>query len=300
MKTIITGFFDQKDHQFESILQEMERLQVQHLFLRSYQGKPLLEITESEIKDILNLTKVAKIKVDAIHTMIKPYDIHAKQKHDDAIDEFKFMIKLSDKLKVQNLMLELPVFQSVIEEYEIIAQRLEDYVDLAAKNNKKIMLVPATKHKANTYAYIIKKMKTNLLSVVFDPVYFMMNNESTTTSYRLLKGNISAIMAVDADHQGEPQLLGYGKTDILNIFKKLLRDGYKGYIMMDHHFHETIFKPEIKKKGFFSKIFSNEEKKKEKALMILSKRIFPNEETKNVTLDDILENQIKVVMMIFK
>ena len=69
-------------------------------------------------------------------------------------------------------------------------------------------------------------------------------------------------MARDADHHGLPKLMGYGKTDITEIMKKLFRDNYAGFISVDNQFSETVFDDEPKKVGFFKSIFSGEKKKK--------------------------------------
>jgi hypothetical protein len=169
------------------------------------------------------------------------------------------------------------------------------FVDLSMRSNKKLILELSHDYKANTYAYLFKKFKSNHLGILFDPVYFMTHNESTTTAYRLLKGNIFAFVAHDADHQGNPELIGYGKTDAVAICKKLIRDRYDGFILMDNLFHPVTFDlTEPKKKAFSVKYFLVK-KRKRKIINELSKKIFPNEETKNVTYDDILENQKKVI-----
>jgi len=301
MKPNITGFFDYDGTaSFQQQIAIAQKNHLEYICLRRYNNQPIIELSESDLKKIMIELKTAKLKIAIIDTGIQPYDIYNDKKHAESLDEFKYMIKIADKLKVSHLFFRLPLFNDVIEEYENIFKRIEPYVDIAMKNNKKIILLPVNGYKANTYAYLFKKIKSNVLSIAFDPVGIMMNNESTTTAYRLLRDSIGAFFAVDSDHQNVPKLLGYGKTDIITIFKKLLRDRYSGFLMIDNRFHQTIFNEEPKKVGFFKKIFANDKKKKENEMTDLSKKIFPNEETKNVTIDDILENQIKVLRIIFK
>jgi sugar phosphate isomerase/epimerase len=301
MKPTITGFLDfNQTSSFEDRIQLASKHQLDYICLRSYDSKPMIEVSEKDIKDILVQLKTTKMKIAAIDAGIKSYDIHHQQKHEKALEEFTYLVKVADKLKVTYLFYELPLFTDVIEEYQLIESRLTPFLDVALKNGKKIILSPNNNYKANTYAYLLKKLKTNILQVAFNPVLIMLNNESTTTSYRLLKGSIGAFIANDADHEQHPKLLGYGKTEVIVLFKKLIRDGYSGLIMIDNSLHEALFQVSVKKQGFFSKLFSNEDKKKKKEMDELSKKIFPNEETKNVTYDDILENQIKVLNIIFK
>ena len=301
MKPNITGFFDYDGTaSFQDQIAIAQKNQLDYICLRSYNGERIIELSDGDLKKILLELKTAKLKIAILDTGIQSYDIYDDRKHAEALDEFKYMIKVADKLKVSYLFFRLPKFNDVIEEYENIYKRLEPYVEAAMKNSKKIILLPVNGYKANTYVYLLKKIKSNTLSMAFDPVAIMMNNESTTTAYRLLRTMIGAFIAEDADHQNVPKLLGYGKTDIITIFKKLLRDRYSGFLMVDNKFHTSIFNEEPQKVGFFKKIFSNDKKKKENEMSDLSKKIFPNEETKNVTIDDILENQIKVLRVIFK
>ncbi len=301
MKPILTGFLDLNGTaSFEEQLESANKHHLNTICLRTYNQSPLIELSESEIKKIILSLKETKIKIIGIDTGIKSFDINDDHKHSEALDEFKYMIKFSDRLKVQNLFFRLPIFNDVIEEYENIQKRLEPFIDAAMKGNKKIIFLPVNNYKANVYAYLLKKIKSNIISVFFDPVHLMTNNESTTTAYRLLKKRIGGFAAIDADHQNVPMLIGYGKTDVISIFKKLIRDRYDGLILIDNKFNEEVFAIETKKAGFFTKVFKTREKKKESMLSDLSRKIFPNEETKNVTYDDILDNQIKVIKIIFK
>jgi len=301
MKTTITGFldFDSKST-FEEQIECATKHQHTHICLKKYNQSPLIELSEGEIKKLVSALKDTKLKIAIIDTNIEPYDINDDRKHSIALDEFKYMVKLADRLKVQHLYYKLPKFNDVINEYENIQKRLEPFVDYAMRNSKKIIILPSNNYKANVYAFILKKINSNALSVAFDPVSIMLNNESTTTAYRLLKNKIGSFSACDADHLGTPKLIGYGKTDLIAILKKLVRDRYDGFILVDNKFHEEVFKEEPVKTGLLSKIFKNKNKKKESMLSDLSSRIFPNEETKNVTNDDILDNQIKVLKIIFK
>jgi sugar phosphate isomerase/epimerase len=143
-------------------------------------------------------------------------------------------------------------------------------------------------------------MKTNHVTVAFDPVVIMSQGESTTTAYRTLRSTIGAFFCIDSDHDGQPKLMGHGKTNVLEIMKKLDRDRYDGFMVMDNKVYQTHFPDQPVKEGFFQKLFGSAQKKKESAKTALSKIIFPNEETKNVTYDDILDNQIKVVKTFMK
>lgn len=300
MKPMITGFFNQdgKTSLNESI-KKAQKHEIEYLALRSFDGVPLIELSEGELKKILLDSKSERIKFSILDSNITPYNLYDEHKHHEALDEFKYMLKVAERLKINHIFLKLPIINHIIEEFETIEKRLGDFIDAASRASKKIVLQIDKGYKVNTYVYIFNKMKSKYLTIAFDPVTIMANGESLTTTYRLLKSYISVLFAHDANHQGEPELMGYGKTDILKILKKLERDRFNGFIVVDHQFSSEIFNIDSKKKGFFNRLFS-QDKKKEKRKNELSRRIFPDEETKNVTEDDILDNQIKLLKTIFK
>jgi sugar phosphate isomerase/epimerase len=301
MKSIITGYFDNDGKSsFSSCVEKTIKLSVDHIALRTYNGQPLIELSDGELKKMLLDLKGERLKISIIDSNILPYDMYDDRKHANVVDEFKYMLKVAERLKVNYLFLRLPIINDVIEEFDTIEKRLGDFVDAAQRASKKIVILPTLGYKTNTYVYIFKKMKSKYLSIAYDPVTIMMSNESATTTYRLLKSYISVFFAHDANQQNEPKLMGFGKTDVIKIMKKLTRDRFSGLIMVDHHFNPAMFKDEEPKKGFFSKIFSNDKKKREKKVSELSKIIFPDEQTKNVTEDDIYENQIKLIQALFK
>lgn len=301
MKPVITGFLNlEKRETFKEQIATAKKLNINSICLKEFNQRPIIELNDAELKEINLLLKTEKMKVDILDTNIKPYDINSDAKHKEALAEFKSMINIAKKLKVKHLYYRLPLFTDVIEEYENIRIRLEPFIDLAMKNNKKIILYPVNGYKTNVYAYIFKKIKANVLSVLFDPVYIMLNDESTTTAYRLLKRKIGAFATIDADHKDMPKLMGYGETNVLAILKKMIRDRYTGFLIIDTKFEQKTKELESKNKGLIAKVFRRKEKKKRAMMEEVSESIFSDEQTKNATYHDILVNQINVLKIIFK
>lgn len=300
MKAKITGFLDHdKSLSKEQQIELAKRHHLDTLCLRFTNKKDIFEVDDKMVRSLLDLFKTNRIKIGIIDPEIKPYKIDHKNHHEEALDQFKYTLKIASKFKATHIYLRLPLFNSVIDEYPIIEKKLNDYVDLANKANKKIIIVPSDDYKMNTYTYIFKKYKSNVLTILFDPVHVMSQKQSATTTYRLLKKHISAFACHDANHEGIPKLLGYGKADVIALFKKLMRDSYKGFLLVDNAFYKEIFEEEPERKGIFN-FFNKSKKRKQSTQEEISKIIFPNEETKNATYDDILDNQIKLLHMLFK
>ncbi|MGE4320876.1 MAG: sugar phosphate isomerase/epimerase family protein [Acholeplasmataceae bacterium] len=301
MKAKITGFLDHdKNLSIEEQIDLAEKHQLDTLCIRFNQHKDIFEVDEKQIKHISDLLKDHKMKVSIIDPEIKPYKMDNQNHHEEALDQFRYALKIANKVKATHIYLRLFKFNDIIDEYPNVEKRLEDYVNLANKAGKKIILYPTSDYKLNTYTYIFKKYKSNVLSILFDPVHIMTQDQSNTTNYRLLKKHIAAFACHDATKDGIPKLLGYGKADVVSLFKKLMRDNYKGFLLIDNQFYKEIFEETPKPKGLKALFQSKQNKQKESQRTEISKVIFPNEETKNATYDDILDNQIKLLNMLFK
>ncbi|MFU8793003.1 MAG: hypothetical protein ACNA7K_03175 [Acholeplasmataceae bacterium] len=301
MKPLLTGFFDHDQITIQDQLDNARLHNISEVSLRMVNGFKLGEIDGKTYQDILNTVKKSKQKVVCLDPNLDPYDLYQEKRHKEAIETYKEIMILANKIKTPYIALRLPKFQNVIEEIEVINPYIEDYIHLAQQYHKKYILIPSSEHKANTYAYILKKFKTNILNMSFDPVYFYLNGESTTTSYRLLKKHITFIRANDCDIKGTPKLLGHGKTDFLKIAKRLIRDKYQGYIFVDNRLDELIHRPEPEvKKSIFKKIFTKSQKKQLNLYEDLKMQLKWQDPQKNVTYDDILDNQIKLLNYIFR
>jgi sugar phosphate isomerase/epimerase len=293
MKTLITGFFDfNQTRTFQEQIETAKKHNLDTICLRAFDKKKLFEISDQNLNDLIKSLKLNKMKVAIIDPQLSSYHLYNDYENQVALDQFRFIVNLADKVKATHLYLELPMIEDVIREFETIQKRLTPFIEIAQKSKKQLILKPNHNQKMATYVFLLNKMKYKELSVLFDPVYLLKNNEPTTTSYRLLKGKIGALRAIDCDKDFNPTLLGYGKTDILSIFKKLKRDNYKGIALIDNHFHEHVFEESDQKENLFSKLFKSRKRKKENTLTSLSLKLFPNEEIKDVTEDDILANQI--------
>ncbi|MFP4178267.1 MAG: sugar phosphate isomerase/epimerase family protein [Acholeplasmataceae bacterium] len=301
MKPVITGFFDHdQGHSLETQIERTKKHRLAHLSLRLHEGEALSELTDERIKALAQSVRQSKLKGAIIDPLIPAYDLHDEENHAKALDQFERALRVAVYLKATHLYLKLPIVTDAVKEFELIKERLIPFIRLAQKNRRTVILEPYDNQRLSVYAYLIKKLKKNELTVLFDPVYVMMNKESETTTYRLLKSRIAAVRAIDADASGSPRLLGYGKTGIVTIFKKLLRDDYRGFLLVDHAFFDDVFVEETEKPSFFQRIFSRNKKRKEHAKSDLAYRLFPDQEDRDVTYDDVIENQIEVIKRVFR
>jgi sugar phosphate isomerase/epimerase len=301
MKPILTGFFDHDSSDLDAQFEFARLHQLDTISLRMANNFKLKDIDQKTYQSIITAVKKNKIKIVCLDPNVESYDLYQEKRHQETINIYRDIMGLANKIKTPYIALRLPKFQSVIDEIEAIDPYIQDYILLAQQHHKKLVFIPADGHKAQTYAYLIKKYKTPILSVCFDPVYFTEIGEPNITNYRLLRKNITFLRANDVTLKGEPRLLGYGKTDFLKLAKKLLRDRFDGYIFIDSKLHELIYtKPVEVEKNFFKKIFKKSDKKQVSVYDELKVQMKWTEIEKNVTYDDIIDNQKKLLNYIFR
>ena len=300
MKPKLTAYFD---HDATLPLPDRIALAKHHglnqIGLRYFQKRPLIEMSEKDAKALYQSFKEANMSISFLDGQIGHYDLNNDRDFKEHLERFKFLVELADRLKTQTVCMQLPHFTKVIDEYENIQLRLEPFFDYANRKRKRVLLLPSNDYKANTYAYVFKKMKPQHVDFLFDPVYFLSIKQSTTTAYRLLKRYIGAFACHDKDQHGNPRLLGYGKTDVIGLFKRLTRDRYNGLLIVDNEFYHQVFSQKTTKKGLFGFRAKREQKQKEALQKELSHVLFPNEQTRICTYDDVLANQIKLVSVFF-
>jgi sugar phosphate isomerase/epimerase len=158
MKPTITGFLDAEGHStFEDQILFAQRHGMDTISLRAYNGQPIIEISDNELKKITNDLKLNKMKIGILDSNIASFNINDQRKQTDALDEFKYMIKVAERLKISHVYFRLPKFNDVINEFADIEKALTPFFEFAYKNSKKIILLPVHGYKSSTYAYILKK-----------------------------------------------------------------------------------------------------------------------------------------------
>lgn len=298
MKTILTGFLNQELFEFADYITKMKELNLNHLCLSHYNKKTIDLVEEDEIKDIQTTLKNEKLKVLLVKTTHNWDNITNDLEFNEALDIYKDVLKVAIKLKASGVIFKAPFIDDAVKEHEVVIEKIKHFYDLAGKSRLDFYLEPNKKQQTNSYTYIFKKNKWDDIKFVFIPEYMLINNESTTTNYRLIKPYMGIAYVNDFDFSLKPQLLGLGKTDILNLLKRIKRDEMDMIFLIDNKFEETYFldKPKI---SFLKRMFMKKDNPK-KELEQISNKIFPEESKKNVTYRDILENQIKVIDKIIR
>lgn len=290
MKAKLTGFFTE----FDDALAIAKTYKLNQVALKSYQSKSWLDMETKDIKALVQTFKEQQLKSEIIDLMMDWNDFYDVNQTRQALNVFKEIVKKTEPLKAKYFILQLPFIHDVLKEFKEIEIVLNDFVEVTMKNHKTLVIKPDPKQKPNTLAYILKKYDTPYVGVVFDPAQITLSGESATTTYRILRSYIKIFYAVDVTYQGIPKLIGYGNAQTAAILKKLKRDQYNQIIIVDNNFSDYLYGVEARK-SLVKKLFSRSKKEKKQSMEELGNILKPNENIKNVTYRDILENQIQFI-----
>lgn len=295
----ITSFFDFKGKELNTQIEIAKELQLDTILLRYVDAKQINDLTKEDILKVNGTLRSQKVNIAAIDPLIMSYDLYNLEAYHLMFKQYEKAMLQAKALKVSNMYFRLPIVNDIINEFETVERQITPIIDLAVKHNINLLIAQG-KNQTNVITYIIKYYKNKRLSIIFNPKELSKNKESITASYRLLKKYITFFTANDIDKKNNPVLLGYGRLKIIDLFKKLKRDKYKDYIILDDAFKDFFIDKPIEKVSIFKRLFKSKNKETNDYLASYASKIFPDEKDRKVDLKDILNNQIEVLNIIFK
>jgi hypothetical protein len=192
--------------------------------------------TKVNFSDTLKLTEVFDVYGDSLVQSPLNLAIGAVTSVYNIVDNLALYVDaVSIKIKelvgamVKKITIPFLDYDDIIKDEMIILSYIEQIMLLGRRHNVEVVFIPNYKHKLNIFTHLFTKIKK--FNLLFSLSNIALSNQSITTSYRLLKNNISIIDTSDIDESGLGTLLGYGICDIVDFFKKLNRDSYSGDII---------------------------------------------------------------------
>lgn len=294
----ITSYLDFDNKTIESQINNALSLNINYLILRYYDdNNKLIDISEKEVKDINLLLRKNKVSVYAIDPLIKPFNLNDEITFNEVIKEYEKAFKIANLLKTNQIIFRLPIIDNVINEFEVIKNKIDPIIDMAVKNNK-VLYIKHENITTSIIGYVLKKYNSKNLKVIFSPADAILNNDSPLAGYRVLKSDFNVFIANDIDSKENPELLGYGRVNIIDLFKRMRRDRYNGDIILDERFIDFYNNEQIKKVPIYKKLF-NKKSLFDQYLEGFSARIFPNEKGRKPNIIELYENQINVIKVVF-
>jgi len=295
----IIGYLEFEGKSIEKQIELASTLKVDELIIRYInEDTKISDITAKDVKDINQLLKKERKAIYAIDPLIDNYDFNNIDTVSLVITDYEKAINAANLLRVNNIVFRLPIIKDIITEFDSMKESLDAIIELAKRSNK-TLLIKHEKTTTSNIAYIIKKYNNiKNLEVTFSPADAILNSDSPLAGYRVLKDYFNAFIASDIDSIDNPELLGYGRVNIIDLFKRMKRDKYRGDVIIDERFVELFNNKEIKKVPFYKKLF-NTKSLFDKYLEGYALRVFPNEKEKLPTINDIYLNQINVINIVF-
>lgn len=266
MKLELLAYLDYQNVSLDEQLDLALKLNIKSFLFRQVAGQSIVEMSEEKFQKTLQEITKKKIKVTAVDPLIPSYDLYQpedKKRFDASLD---LALKRAKSLKAEYFYYVIPKFNDVTSDTDIILTHIKEQISLIRKTKLNVLIKPASRHKANTYRFILNALKDDHIKMNYDPVYFYLNKESNITAYRLLREFIGIFVAADVDQLGNPRLVGLGKLEVTQMFKKLFKNKYNGYVVLDsklpeliqnasdYRWHQTLFS---KKKKLERKIFND-------------------------------------------
>lgn len=294
----VIGFCDYESTELKDQIDVAKSLEIDQLLIRKINNLKVYEFDDALIKETNQILKSEKISIVALDPLIKNYDLYDIEKFNEVLNMYEDALNVASKLKVSNLYFRLPIIKDILEEFDTVKSQLDLFIEMA-RRFKITLLIKQEEEKTNVLVYILKKYRPRDLQLIFNPATTMTNEESPIVAYRLLKDYFNFFVSADIDKKNNPELLGYGRVKIIDIFKRMNRDQYKGFFILDDRFGNFVSGNEEKKVPWFKKLFKNKTNI-DNYLRGYSLRIFPNQEVQDVTVFDIYENQINVLKIAFR
>lgn len=246
-----------------------------------------------------------KTKYQYVHWGVSSNDIQTQLKinlieleiHPKMIDDLD--MQLFELLLNQNSKQDIKVFMIRFQSIDLLKhEHVIKYIDLIAKRlNKhkiKLWIYPKQDQHYKLFVQIFQKIKSQHVTLVFNPAYVYLNRASVISNYKAFKKYIGCVVTEDVTSQNYPELIGYGQASLIELFKYMIRSSYQGDLMLDLKFDNYLEKLKKKQQGFFKILH----KKDIDTYQLLKKRL-KIDEKKDVQLIDIFDNQFEVLSIVF-
>jgi|GEM_PF-4276836 len=239
MQVNILTYIDYHNANLETQLSLINNLNLKFLPVRKLEGKPLIELEEETLNAYLKQIKSSNLKVIVYDPLINTYELFDDKQRAHFELKWRQALSIAAKLKTESIYYRLPSFNNVIDHKEMIVQRLLFDFNQAKQAKVKVILKFCKEHKASVYFYLLKHLPKDI-SIEFDPAFLNINDESIITSFRLFKDRFYVVRCDEYDNNKHPRLLGFGEANWVEIFKKLFKIDFRGYIILDLSIIEAV------------------------------------------------------------
>lgn len=243
-KIIISGFADEISPELDKQLQVVRELGMDHISLRSADGKGIAEYTAEEFAEkLLPRLDEAQVKISSMGSPIGKIQIDSEEdfeKQKAQLEEICKMCNMSGCRYIRMFSFYIPKDKNPDDYKDEVIAKLKEFVKIAEKYN----VVLLHENEKDIYGDIARHCKvvfdeipSPYLKAAFDFANFVQCKEDTKECWEMLKKHVVYIHIKDAVYtDNENVLCGTGDGKIEELLKQAICDeGYEGFLTLEPH-----------------------------------------------------------------
>ncbi len=239
-QVILTGFADEIAGDLTTQMAVIRKLSMNHIEMRGVDGGNLIFHTPEKVTEIKSRLDENGIRLSALGSPLGKIGItDAFEPHFEA---FKKAVDIAHRMDTKNIRMfsfYLPGGADPEAYREAVFDRIGQFVDYADRNDA-VLLHENEKGIYGERAAECKKLLDAFggksFKAVFDFANFVQAKQDTMEAYELLKDHIAYVHVKDAVwDSGAVVPAGMGDGQVAEILKKMLSDGYRGFLSLEPH-----------------------------------------------------------------
>lgn len=239
-KIEISGFADEIAEDLKTQIEVIKKLGISHIEMRGVNGKPLVEHSLEEVKEVKRQLDENQIKLSSIGSPIGKILITEDfEEHFELYKKTVEIAKIMETPYIRMFSFFIPEGEEPEKYKSQVFERLQKFADYA-RDHQVVLLHENEKEiygdNAKRCLEIMQEFYGEHFKAVFDFANFVQCNQDTREAYQLLKLYISYIHIKDAKAEsGIVVPAGYGDGNVEEILKSLLEEGYEGFLSLEPH-----------------------------------------------------------------
>ena len=239
-KIEISGFADEIAEDLKTQIEVIKKLGISHIEMRGVNGKPLVEHSLEEVKEVKRQLDENQIKLSSIGSPIGKILITEDfEEHFELYKKTVEIAKIMETPYIRMFSFFIPEGEEPEKYKSQVFERLQKFADYA-RDHQVVLLHENEKEiygdNAKRCLEIMQEFYGEHFKAVFDFANFVQCNQDTREAYQLLKPYISYIHIKDAKAEsGIVVPAGYGNGNVEEILKSLLEEGYEGFLSLEPH-----------------------------------------------------------------
>lgn len=239
-KIEISGFADEIAEDLKTQIEVIKKLGISHIEMRGVNGKPLVEHSLEEVKEVKRQLDENQIKLSSIGSPIGKILITEDfEEHFELYKKTVEIAKIMETPYIRMFSFFIPEGEEPEKYKNQVFERLQKFADYA-RDHQVVLLHENEKEiygdNAKRCLEIMQEFYGEHFKAVFDFANFVQCNQDTREAYQLLKPYISYIHIKDAKAEsGIVVPAGYGDGNVEEILKSLLEEGYEGFLSLEPH-----------------------------------------------------------------